>query len=62
MKKIINLTLNLQLKNEVKYFNIFGNIAECLKTKVSVRMEWQEDFVLGSEIVGGRGRLKWINK
>ena len=52
------------MKNEVEDFNTFGNIAERLKTKVSVRMKWLGDFVFGDEIeesvCGGRG-LKWMN-
>ena len=38
------------MKNEVKDTNSFGYITECLKTKVSVRIEWLGDFVLGGEI------------
>ena len=41
------LVYSWYMKNEVKDFNTFGNITECLKTKVSVRMEWLGDFVLG---------------
>ena len=35
------------VKNEVNDYYSFGNITECLKTKVCVRIEWLEDLVLG---------------
>ena len=43
------------MKYVVKDFNTFGNIEECLKIKVSVRMECLGDFVFGGEIEGGKG-------
>ena len=46
------------MKNLVKDFKTLGNIVECLKIKVSVRMEWLGGFVLDGEIEGEKGVVK----
>ena len=67
MKKTKNLNPSSQLNNEKPgkiFFYTFRNITKCLKTKVSVRIEWLGNFVYDSVIEGEKvmvGGLKWMN-